>query len=102
MPHFVAVFCGNTGEAGLGMFSFTKDPVLNLICRQNTKRTKTAREPNKHWENTVGSTELCFQRVSPKRGKTLSWKPGRKTLVQDVIPTLFKRSVNDPLLQKTK
>ena len=54
----MAVFCGNTGEAGLGMFSFPKDPELNLIWRQNMKRTKSAREPNKLWESTIHS-KLC-------------------------------------------
>ena len=67
MPRCVAVFCGNTGDAGLGMFSFPKDPELNLVWRQNMKRTKSAREPNKLWENTVHSkmcgahfNESCF------------------------------------------
>ena len=108
MPRCVAVFCGNTGDAGLGMFSFPKDPELNLVWRQNMKRTKSAREPNKLWENTVHSKlcgahfdESCFQKVGPEREKLLGWKPGKRALVQGAIPTIFKRSVNDPLL-KTK
>ena len=109
MPRCVAVFCGNTGEAGLGMFSFPKDPELNLKWRQNMKRTKSAREPNKLWESTIHSKlcgghfmESCFQREGPEREKTLGWKPGRKTLMPGAIPTLFKRSVHDPLLPKPK
>ena len=108
MPRCVAVFCGNTGDAGLGMFSFPKDPELNLVWRQNMKRTKSAREPNKLWENTVHSKlcgahfdESCFQKVGPEREKLLGWKPGKRALVQGAIPTIFKRSVNDPL-RKTK
>ena len=85
------------------------DPELNLIWRQNIKRTKTAREPNKLRENTVHSklcgahfTESCFQRVGPEREKTLGWMPGRKTLMPGAIPTLFERSVHDALLPKPK
>ena len=55
MPRCVVVFCENTGDAGLGMFSFPKDPELNLVWRHYMKRTKSAREPNKLWENTVHS-----------------------------------------------
>ena len=57
------------------------------------KKTKTAREPNELWENTVHSklwgahfTESCFQRVGPEREKTLGWMPGRKTLMPGANP----------------
>ena len=103
MPRCVAVFCGNTGDAGLGMFSFPKDPELNLIWRQNMKRTKSAREPDKLWESTIHSklcgahfVESCFEKVGPEREKTLGWKPGKRMLKPGAIPTLFKKSVNDP------
>ena len=102
MPRCVAVFCSNTGDAGFGMFSFPKDRDLKLIWRQNMKRKKSAREQDKLWESTVHSKlcgehfeEWCFVKVGPERSKTLGWKPGKKTLVADAIPTMFKRSVKD-------
>lgn len=103
MPRCVAVFCGNTAASGHGMFTFPKEPDLNRLWRENMKRVKSPREPNKLWENTVYSRlcglhfeENCFV-VSHAMAKNLLFKPGKLQLKQDAVPTLFQRQPNEQI-----
>ena len=112
MPRCVAPGCSNTNAAHLGMFSFPKDPFLNMKWRTNMRRAKSKKQPWQLWSSN-DSSRLCgahfedesFVAPSPNFAKTIGFVPKSYNLKAGAIPTIFERpttpSASEPTAKKT-
>ena len=99
MVYCVAFNCNNRSvrKPGVSFFSFPKENDLRRkwivkVKRQDWSPTKYSKLCSDHFDNS------CF--ISDKAMISIGWKPGRKRLKADAVPTLFKYKENIEAVKK--